>query len=72
MGVDKNCNISEEMASLVTFKNTKTISNVVEGIMATLNRLGLNLTNLSGDSAWCPCSGRKNTGIGEVNANKSN
>jgi hypothetical protein len=39
------------MASLVTLKGTKTISNTLEGIMATLNRLGLNLTNLSGVTA---------------------
>jgi hypothetical protein len=50
-GVDKNCNITEEMASLITLKDTKTVSNILEGIMATLNRLGLNLTNLSGVTA---------------------
>jgi hypothetical protein len=51
MGVNKNCNITEEMASLVTLKNAKTVCNMLEGIMATLNRLVLNLTNLSGVTA---------------------
>jgi hypothetical protein len=51
MGVDKRCKITEEMASLVTLKDTKTISNILEGIMVTLNRVGLNMTNLSGVTA---------------------
>jgi hypothetical protein len=51
MGVDKNGNSTEEMATLVTLKDTKTTSNILEDIMATLNRLGLNLTNLSGVAA---------------------
>ena len=64
MGVDKNCNVTEEMATLVTLKNTKTISNVLEGIMATLNRLGLNLTNLSGVTAHgAPAMGGRIEGL---------
>lgn len=51
MEVDKNCNSKEEIASLVTLKDTKTTSSILEGIMATLNRLGLNLTNLSSVTA---------------------
>lgn len=52
------------MATLVTLKNTKTISNVLEGIMATLNRLGLNLTNLSGVTAHgAPAMGGRIEGL---------
>jgi hypothetical protein len=47
VGVDRNFNITEEMASLVTLEDTKTTSDLLEGVMAIFHRLYLNLTNLS-------------------------
>jgi threonine dehydratase len=54
-GVDKNFNITEEVASLLTLKGhqNKTPSDLPEGVMAISERLGLNLTYWSGVTTDC-------------------
>jgi len=72
MGVHRNCNITGEMASLVRLKDTKTISNIgrhngnAEPTWLVFDKF------VRCDSAWGPCSGREDRGVGEVNVNKSN
>jgi hypothetical protein len=47
-GVDKDFNITEELAALVPLKGTIKANDLKGGVAETLNRLGLKYTNLSG------------------------
>ena len=50
-GVDKNFGVTEELAFVVPLKGTTKGSDILEAVMATLNRLQLNLNNMSGVTA---------------------
>jgi len=47
-GIDNEFNISEEMASLVPLKDTTKARDLFEAVETTLNKLSLNLVNISG------------------------
>ena len=47
-GVDDNFEITEELAAIIPLKSTTRGIDLLEGMMATIKRLGLSLSNLSG------------------------
>ena len=61
-GVDKSFGVTAELASVVPLKRTNKDSDVLEAVMAILNRLQLNLSNMSGvttDGAPSMCGSRQ-------------
>jgi hypothetical protein len=47
-GVNKDFNVTEEMRALVLLKGTTRVSNLLESVTENSDKLGMNLTNLSG------------------------
>ena len=61
-GVDKSLGFTEELASVVPLKGTTKDSDILEAVMATLNRVQLNLNKMSGvttDGAPSMCGSRQ-------------